>query len=345
MTPLLNLTEMTGGRLLVTGALLLLTAQIFIALQAQRQRRSALLICLHVLHAAIGFCLTVCLMDGIYRLPDSETHYTSIVPVVRLLFSLPWVAVAATELISAMLLVIAYHDNRRYAKTHLLPSSIKEAVDLLPDGICFAREDGAVSLHNLKMDTLCRSVTGKPLTDFDRLWDAVCARGEDRNGQVFVQIDSVSTFLFARDVITVGSETYIQLIASDVTEQYRITAELAANNARLKDIQLRMRKLQVKASQMFMSREIMNARSVVHDEVGHALLAARYYLEHPENTDEEVLLTLMRQTNNVLLREKEEADTELTDRLGEALKMAKGIGVNVHIDGVIPSGDKIRELL
>ena len=112
-----NLAETYGGRLLVLCAVLLMTAQIFVCLQAQRQHRSRLSICFHALHALIGFSLTTCLLDGIYRLPDPDTPYARIAPVVHLLFSLPWTVIMAAELISAMFLVISYRDNRYYAKT------------------------------------------------------------------------------------------------------------------------------------------------------------------------------------------------------------------------------------
>ncbi len=340
-----NLAETYGGRLLVLCAVLLMTAQIFVCLQAQRQHRSRLSICFHALHALIGFSLTTCLLDGIYRLPDPDTPYARIAPVVHLLFSLPWTVIMAAELISAMFLVISYRDNRYYAKTHLLSSSIKEAMDLLPAGICFGNENGAVVLTNLKMNKLCRDITGTGLTDTNAFWQELCRRGEDQNGQKIIKTTDGEALLFAKNEITVDGKAYDQIISSDVTGLYRITAELSDKNDRLRDIQIRMKAYQAQAADMVISQEILNARRIVHDDVGHALLAARYYFEHPESGNEPVLLSMMNQTNTMLLREAEQPDDMEHDRYLDALKMANAIGVTVEQSGKGPKGGSARDIL
>lgn len=345
MTALQNIVEMAGGRLLVLCAVLLMVAQIFVCLQVQRLHRSMLSICFHVLHALIGFSLTTCLLDGIYRLPNPDTPCARIAPVVHLLFSLPWIIIAAIELVSAVLLVISYRDNRRYAKSHLLPSSIKEAVDLLPVGICFGNESGAVVLTNLKMNELCRNITGSRLTDTDAFWRELCERGEDQNGQKLVKTASGEVVLFAKNNITVDGKAYTQIVSSDVTEQYRITAELSNKNDRLRDIQIRMKAYQAQAADMVISQEILNARRIVHDDVGHALLAARYYFERPESGNEPVLLSMMKQTNTMLLREAEQPDDMEHDRYLDALKMANAIGVTVEQRGEAPETGSARDIL
>lgn len=345
MTALLNMTEMAVGRLLVLGTVLLLALQIFICLQAQRQHRHKRIVWLYLLHAAYGLCLTVCLLDGIYRLPKPDTPYTRIALVVHLLFSLPWVVILAAELVSAALIVISYRDNLRYEKSHLLPSSIKETVDILPSGICFGDKSGTVVLTNLKMDKLCQDITGRRLTDTDAFWRELCAHGEDQNGQKLVKTTNGEVLLFAKNDITVDGKAYTQIVSSDITEQYRITEDLSDKNKKLRDIQIRMKGYQAQESDMVISQEILAARQIVHDEVGHALLAARYYFENPESVSEPVLLTMMRQTNDMLLREVEQPDDMEHDRYLDALKMADTIGVTVEQSGEAPIAGAAREIL
>ena len=345
MTALSNMTETIVGRLIVLGAVLLLAFQIFICLQAQRQHRPKHIVWLHLLHVICGICLTICLLDGIYRLPNPDIPYTRIAPVVHLLFSLPWVVILAAELISAVLIVLSYRGTRRYAISHLLPSSIKEAVDLLPAGICFGDKRGAVVLSNLKMNEHCRNITGARLTDTDAFWQELSAHGEDQNGQKLVKMANGEVLLFAKNDISVDGKTYTQIVSSNITEQYRITEELSDKNDKLKDIQIRMKAYQVKAADMVISREIQNARQIVHDDVGHALLAARYYFEHPDNGNEAVLLSMMQHTNDMLLRETEQPDDMEHDRYLEALKMADGIGVTVEQSGEAPGAGTARDIL
>ena len=344
MTALQNLTGSPGGRLLALCAVLLMTGQLFVCLQAQGLRRSKDLVLLHLLHACIGIALTACLLDGIYHLPNPHTPYASIAPVVHRLFALPWAAIAAAELLSAGLLALGYRNNRRFARSHL-PSAIKEAVDRLPDGICFGNESGAVVLSNLRMNALCRALFGARLSDTNAFWQQLCARGEDQNGQKLVKTADGEALLFQRREIAVEGRAYTQFVASDVTAQYRITEELARKNARLRDIQLRMKAYQAQAADIVISQEILNARQLVHDEVGHVLLAARYYFEHPGSGDEAVLLTMMKRTNTMLLREAELPDDLERDRYRDALKMASAIGVTVEQSGAAPEAGPVRELL
>ena len=218
-------------------------------------------------------------------------------------------------------------------------------MDLLPVGICFGNESGAVVLTNLKMNELCRNITGSRLTDTDAFWRELCERGEDQNGQKLVKTASGEVVLFAKNNITVDGKAYTQIVSSDVTEQYRITAELSNKNDRLRDIQIRMKAYQAQAADMVISQEILNARRIVHDDVGHALLAARYYFERPESGNEPVLLSMMKQTNTMLLREAEQPDDMEHDRYLDALKMANAIGVTVEQRGEAPETGSARDIL
>ncbi|MBQ8080884.1 MAG: hypothetical protein IJ240_03190 [Clostridia bacterium] len=202
-----------------------------------------------------------------------------------------------------------------------------------------------MALTNLKMDQLCREITGGRLTDTDVFWRELCERGIDQNGSKLVKMASGEVQLFAKNNITVDGKAYTQIVSSDMTEQHRITEELSEKNARLRDIQIRMKAYQAQASDVVISQEILAARQLVHDEVGHALLAARYYLEHPENVSEPDLLAMMRQTNAMLLREVEQPDDMEHDRYLDALKMAEAIGVSVEQSGETPKVGAAREIL
>ena len=195
------------------------------------------------------------------------------------------------------------------------------------------------------MNEHCRSITGTRLTDIDAFWQELRERGEDQNGQKLLKSEDGKVLLFARNTLTVDGKAYTQIVSSDITEQYRVTEELSDKNEKLRDIQIRMKAYQAQASDMVISQEILAARQIVHDEVGHALLAARYYFEHPDNGNELVLLTMMRQTNDMLLWEVEQPDDMEHDRYLDALKMASAIGVIVAQRGEAPGAGAARDIL
>ena len=56
--------------------------------------------------------------------------------------------------------------------------SIKESIDLLPDGVCFSTDRGMPILMNSRMRQLCTEFTGEGLMDTEKFWRDL------RNGNV-----------------------------------------------------------------------------------------------------------------------------------------------------------------
>lgn len=228
-----------------------------------------------------------------------------------MIFDAPWIAVAFIESIFAVILVISLIILRRYRLSHLSNGAIKETVDMLPVGICFAKEDGTVVLKNLLADSICRELTGGALTDLDRFWTQIEAAGEKQNQVSIVVLPSGKTVMFQRCDIEVDSERFIQLIACDISEQYRITVELRDKNHKLLDIQQRMKAFGEMSMRLAMTEEILRARVSIHDEMGHLLLSGKYCLDRPETADRDNLLRLERYTHLLLMHEGEEPDDAL----------------------------------
>ena len=71
----------------------------------------------------------------------------------------------------------------------------------------------------------------------------------------------------------------------------------------------------------------------------------RYYLKNRNVADPEQVYAITQQMNRILLGEAEEDKKAVTDPLTEAVTMAGGIGVSVHMNEDIPQDMHIRELL
>ena len=309
-------------RILAGFQSVLILFQLYLCIMAFRQHRTPVFTGLVTAQFLTGLAFYFVLLEGIYPLYQQGT----IVPpssVTRIL-GLPWFFLTLAELLSLILCLLCAGSGLRYARSHLSPGSIKRAIDLLPAGICCGEKDGTVCLANLRISELCQTITGHALTNTQRFWEQLLAEGETRNGSLLMRLKDGSVYQFERRSMTAGGVTYDQITASDVTEQYRITAALQERGAQLRDIQLRTKTYHAMAADMVISQEILNARRTVHDGVGHALLTQQYYLEPPEKIDESALLHLLRQTNTFLLREAEETDDQARDgrlsRISEALR-------------------------
>lgn len=324
-------------------AMLLLLAQVYLLLRAWMQKRSLSVLALYALHALLGLCLLTFLLDRAYTL-DYLTYKRAFPAVVRWVGALPWAAVAGVEAVSVLLFVFSFRRIAAYAKSHPSTDSVKQTVDLLPTGICVAEQDGQILLSNLKMNACNRALTGSAYTDANTLWSAVQACAEEKDGKLLAHLQDGTVLQMNRDVLEQNGRQLVQISAEDVTEQYRMTAELAEKNARLLDIQRRLREYQRQQTALVIREELLAARTTVHKQLGGALLTGQYHLEHPDSTDSETLILLLRQINSYLLSEAEEPETG-EDPYAGALQAAAGFGVTVAVNGALPPAGKLRTIL
>ncbi len=246
--------------------------------------------------------------------------------------SLPVTVFFAAEVIVAVYLCLSTLYCKKLRENTLTPSSIKDALDLLPAGIAFSDPDHNIIFSNVAMNEISVACTGKHLTDiffYDN--DQVCS-------------DGTKTWQFTRNNISVDEKLYIQLTAVDITDEAHINDELRKKNRKLNEIRSRLEIFNRQAERITISRELLNARRQVHSETGHILLAGLHYMEHPESIDEEAFLNTLKLTNMHLLKEYEEDDTG-SDPLAEAIEMAKAISVQVSLNGIIPEAGTVRDIL
>lgn len=291
--------------------------------------------------SVLAFLLFVLLMDAGHAAINYDGRY---LPIERALFALPWLIYALGELIVGGLLLCMELDHLRYRKTHLTSDVIRRTVNFLPDGIAISDEGGTVRLSNLKMDILCRELTGEVLSDAKRFTDRLSDMRMDQNGQLLVAAKDGKVWLFEDEPLTMDEKEYRQLTARDVTERYRIIEELREKNERLRDIQRRMREVSDLSGDMLVAEEQAKARAALHNQLGQVLLMGKHYINHPESTDPKLVYLTTRQMNRFLLGEAEEPRAEGQDELSEAIHTAKSIGVTVHLNGEAPQEPHIREI-
>ena len=330
------------GDIVCSLALMLYVFQMITLFRAIRQKRSVEFITLSAVECAMSFAFLYLLLDGIY-----QAHYTggrTTYPVaVNALYDSSFAAVIGVELVLALFAFLTLRNIKRYEKSHVFSSAIKETLDLLPVAVCFGDSKGDVHLSNVKMNEYCRKVTNGNLYNTKELWQIICEKGEVHGAQMLVVTDDNTALMFAISEVQTNGNAYTQITAVDFTEPYKITAELKTNEKKLRDIQYRMRLMSSEQNSLVMNREILKARTTLHDEVGYVLLRSRYYFENPDEADEESISELLNITNALLLGEAEKSDDAQTDIVDYTVKLANGIGVKVVINGTPP--ESAKELL
>lgn len=348
MTAYERLANTLPGHVLMIAALLLLVWALYLCILTVFHRRRPAAAAAAIALLIVGGFLFCLLLDGIF-LAEYMWRYYGAQPrdwpePVKAIYRLPWAVIALGEAVYGALCALIGAACLRHRRTHVSEQSVKQMLDLLPMGVCVADGEGTVLLSNLRMAGISQKLTGMPLNRFDRLQDAVRAESRPEGSERLLTEPDGEALLFADETIHVDEREYQTLTATDVTERYRITRQLLANNRRLKDIQLRIKSFRVESSELLLSRELLRARTTVHDEVGHILLRTGRYLSRPNAEDGAQLLALARRTNDLLLREAEAPEESLSDPWQEALNVAQGIGAELRCTGTPPAEPGLRAL-
>lgn len=339
MTAFRDIVLLPGGIAIRILALLLLTMQLYLCIASFRCAPRRGVRSLSLLHAGAGMLVLVLLLDGTFYIKRGLVR-TSWPDIVTWVGDAPYLLIVLLLAGSAVIAAVHAVYLRRITRLQVGAGAIKETIDLLPAGICFGTADGTAVMSNVQMNELSVRLTGNMLQDVRRFWQGIEAAGgvmpgplqgtaEPGTRQVVLPASGES-WQFSRSVQTIGDTAVSEIAAIDTTDLYRLSRELEEKNAQLRGIQQRMKIYSAEMDDMVIAQEILNARTAVHDELGHVLLTSKYYLEHPEQVDEASLLHALKETNYFLRREAEEDDAA-ADPIRDAVRLAEAIGVQVQI--------------
>ena len=267
-----------------------------------------------------AICLAITLLDFVplavllSRLPTDET-FSSIFWTMALLLT-------ALSLIASFTL---WHKGRR----QLSPISVKESCDHLPSALCFAWENGLPCLKNLKMDELSHQLTGEALLNADVFWKMV-------EPQPIVTLENGQTWSFVRVRLGMSGKTVYQITGTNITKEAQLKHELEKDNLRLKAMNRRLRQYGQDVQDATREKEILRAKTRVHDQIGHALLQTRQLLAGTQG-DTESVCDAWRQNVRLLLGKY--SDEQCVDTFEQLTRAANAIGVTIERRGVFPAGD------
>ena len=292
------------GTLLLIGAI----AGLFGCLSAVRShRRFALAICLAI--TSLDFVPLAVLLSC---LPACET----LSPVL-------WTAALLLTTLSLFAPLMLWWKGKR----QLSPISIKESCDHLPCALCFAWENGQPCLKNLKMDELSHLLTGEALLNANTFWKTI-------ESQPIVALENGHTWSFERVRMEMDGKIVYQITGTNITDEARLQRELEEDNLRLNAMNRRLRQYGQDVQEATREKEILRAKTRVHDQIGHALLQTRQFLSDTQG-DAESVCAAWRQNVRLLLGKY--ADDQHVDTFDQLARAAQAIGVTIARRGVFPA--------
>ena len=219
----------------------------------------------------------------------------------------------------------------------LTAMSVKDAISVLPAGLCFYDETGRLLLMNEQIGNECREITGMPLLDGAAFWSAMC-EGNTADGivcscegeSVLVEKNDGRASCYKRIIHILDGKTIYELSGSDISREFALKKKVEEQNEELRKMNVRLRKYGETVTEVTKERETLAARVKVHDGMGSLILKTKRALSQ-EKCDKEALI---REWNDIvsLIYAPETED----DKYAEVERTAESVGVKIFYTGVRP---------
>lgn len=345
MTPYLELPPISHVFCAVFVLLMMTAALFLLATVFTLRLRGRCLLLAVLLTSAVLF-----VMQGISGVSQSLfLHWESPSFSTNLIGKMPYVMLTALLVLLAAAeaaFLVFLHQKR---KTLLPPGVIKETLDALPAGVCFFSADGQPLLLNTQIERISGNLTGTGILNAEHFWSALKSRAEEDGSpcsdtMLICREQSGRVWDIRRNMLTVGSDQFFELVAHDVTVQYRLIQELENRNRQLNEVNQRLHLFSRQMEYVIREKEVLAAKVRVHDDVGRSLLAFRAYLAQPRTErDREKMLFLWKRA--VTLMRSEASPEEGSDSWDQLLWEAQRLNVAVSREGHLPKSERDRNIL
>lgn len=288
------------------------------------------------------FILLVILADAFGQINEGLV-YSVILPVPM------WVLWCVVGFLDIMFIAEIVSFHRKKVRT-ISRDSVKQAFDLLPSGICYFSPSGAVKLCNMQMHRLFRTLTQSDLQTLDELNDAL--KNCDSCSGVIRLSDESSDYLFPdgkawhyrqSSVTDSDGVIYTEAIFSDITELYHKNLELKRQIKQLNKISRELKQLSDNALILTKEKEVLSAKTKLHDRMGGGLIAIRQILQHNQTEEATGAVELFRQAVNAIKNDNDYPQEN--SELAKLMQDAAAIGIKVNLNGELPKQEEICNVM
>ena len=336
------LSSASAQTMLLIALFLTLILSLFLLLASydkQREKRKSIL----RLSVFLFFLILLSVLADGFSKMNEGLQYKEWLPLPMWLL---WCVIFAADL----LLLWDTAGLRRLGKQALSRDSVKQALDMLPSGICYFTPSGSVKLCNRQMDSLFRTVAQSDLQTLAELQDALSAC--DADSEVIRLSQDRQTYLFPdgkawryrqTEVTDEDGAVYTEAIFSDITELYNKNLELKAQIKRLNAISRELKWLSDNALILTREKEVLSAKTKLHDDMGAGLIAIRHILNNNQTEEAANAMDLFRRAVSAI--KYDNAYPQGHNELDRFLQDAETVGIKVDLSGELPEQDELRRVM
>ncbi len=231
---------------------------------------------------------------------------------------------------------------KKWNKTHITSYSVKEAINTLPSGIAYYEPEGRITLKNKAIDNLVYDLTGKKLLnglEFEAFLNSEVTNNktfekETINETIIIKSENMGTWSFEITELSIKDEKFKLLVASDISEEYKLTENLKKKEKDLLVLNNNLVEYNKNLITIIAEKERLNAKIKIHDELGLSLIEAKHIILNNGNDESsEKLKAKIEQGINFL---QEESKPDIIDEYELLIHTSNDLGVNMIIEGELP---------
>lgn len=207
---------------------------------------------------------------------------------------------------------------------------------------------GLVSLVNTEMNDLCILSTGKALLNGKDFWLKISHGELEENCQSLqmgdkpiIKYSDCKVVSFKKYAHEIDGKIVYEIVATDISERYRLTRELEQKLDELKKINNRLVVYGKNVAELTKEKEHLAAKIRIHNDMGKLLLTTKRKLNAPLTEAEGKELVSFWQAEIETLKFTRKVSKKSNLKVIE--DAAKLVGVNLIFEGEQPEPDTVRE--
>ncbi|MBQ7565765.1 MAG: hypothetical protein IJT18_01475 [Oscillospiraceae bacterium] len=248
-----------GGRLLLAGAL-------FFAALAQ------FALCLY--RRLSGSTLSRRLPDDIlFALLTFAAAYATAAAELNYPLPLPYALIAAVSALIIVRAVLAALRISRESREKLSPASVRQALDDLNTGVCFADGAGRIVLINRAMGGCIAALSGSYPQTLSQLREALSRAQTADEPPLYRLPDGTVRRVQTVNLSDPALAGFTQTTAQNVTALYEANERLREHNAALAETNEKTRQMYDRLADRIREQETLSLKTRIHDDIGSSLIA------------------------------------------------------------------------
>ena len=260
----------------------------------------------------------------------------------------PWLCFPLLAALVAAHSAVILRREYRQSQRQIGPNSVREAIDRLDSGICFADKSGRLILINRTMNRLGFTLIGGYPQTISEITRAL-GKPSDTSG-VFRLDESAALYRFpdgrvwkfqTAAIDEPGLEGFTKMTAQDMTELYRVNEKLAQDNMAIREAIVKMRDMIARMSDLAREQETLNLKMQVHNDIGASLISLSELTSGENEKDAETQVATLKKAL-AYFSSRPYAPPNDRDELNA---FAAECGVALTFDGKLPEDGRAKELI